>query len=153
MSVTPSRAETDALDRVVAMACERYTGEGPVFTAAIVKDERMIALEHNEVATACDPSRHAEIVAMARASEALGGSDLSGATLIASMQPCEMCLAAMRWAGIDRLIFAMTQEEAPAFFQFPKLGIDDYARASDGAFDWVGGVQMDAVRHIYESAG
>ncbi len=151
MSVTPSPEEAQTLERVIALACERFTGDGPVFTAGVVLEGRTIALEANEVASTCDSSRHAEIVAMARAAEALGRTDLSGATLIASMQPCEMCLAAMRWAGIDRLIFAMTQEEAPAFFQFPALGIADYARASGGAFDWAGGLRADAVRHIYTS--
>lgn len=148
--MTPTAAELRALDAVIEAALERFVpGEGPVFTAAVVKDGETIALAPNRVSETTDSSRHAEIVAMARAAEALGGTDLSGATLIASMQPCEMCLAAMRWAGIDRLVFAMTQERAPDFFQFPALGIADFHRASDGAFEWHGGTGADRVEKIY----
>ena len=60
-----------------------------------------------------------------------------------------MCLAAMRWTGIDRLLFSMTQERAPAFFQFPGLGIEAYHRASGGAFDWHGGTGADRLARVY----
>ena len=148
----PTDAELRALKAVIDRAVQRHADEGGgiLFTAAVVMDGETLALCDNESAQDCDASRHAEIVAMARAQQALGRTDLSGATLIASMQPCEMCLSAMRWAGIDRLVFAMTQERAPAFFQFPQLSIDDFARAADDGFDWSGGHGADRVAHIYE---
>ncbi|QFT61612.1 tRNA(Arg) A34 adenosine deaminase TadA [Roseivivax halotolerans] len=150
MSFELTPTEADALGRVIDEARRLYTpGGGPVFTAAIVRNDRIVMLARNEVGDERDPSRHAEIVAIARACRTLGTKDLSGASLIASMQPCEMCLAAMRWAGIDRLAFAMTQEAAPDFFQFPGLGIADYARASGDAFIWTGGLRQDDVAHIY----
>ena len=142
-------AERDTMRRVCDAAAMLYTGDGPVFVAAVMQGDEVLALEPNRVAETRDASRHAEIEAMAKAGAALGSKDLSGLTLLTSMQPCEMCLAAMRWAGIDRLIFAMTQEEAPAFFQFPALSLDDFAKASDGVFQWQGGVEIDRVRHIY----
>ena len=148
--MTPTAAELGALDAVIDAARDRFVpGEGPVFTAAVVLEGRVVTLDANEVDEARDPSRHAEVVAIARAAQALGRTDLTGATLVASMQPCEMCLAAMRWAGIDRLLFAMTQERAPAFFQFPSLGIADYHRASGCAFDWHGGTGADRLADIY----
>ncbi|MFD1342760.1 nucleoside deaminase [Litorisediminicola beolgyonensis] len=148
--IEPTAAETHALEAVIDLALARHqeTG-GVVFTAAVLQGDRILALEANEVSTTCDPSRHAEIVAIARAAEARGDTDLSGATLIASMQPCEMCLAAMRWAGIDRLLFAMTQDEAPAFFQFPAFSIADFAAASKEPFHWRGGLGQERVREIY----
>lgn len=132
-------------------ACRLHAGgKDIVFTAAVVKDGETIAEARNEVADTNDPSRHAEVVAIAKATSALGDRDLSGATLIASCQPCEMCLATMRWAGIDRVIFAAQQENiATAFFRFPKLTIADYHAACDGAFAYLGGLQEDRVAHIY----
>ncbi|MHA6324731.1 nucleoside deaminase [Roseivivax sp. CAU 1753] len=152
-TLTLTATEEAALDAVIAKARALFdaAGAGPVFTAAVVAGNRIVTLDRNEVDRDNDPSRHAEIVAMARAAAALGRRDLSGATLIASMQPCEMCLAAMRWAGIDRLLFAMTQAEAPAFFRFPGLTIDDFARAADTPFAWQGGLRIAEVRHIYAS--
>ena len=148
--MTPTPAERETLDAVIDAALERFTpGEGPVFTAAVLRGNEVLALSANEVSERCDASRHAEIVAIETASRALGSTKLDGCTLIASMQPCEMCLAAMRWAGIDRLVFAMTQELAPTFFQFPSLTIADYARACDHAFDWHGGLGAERLSQIY----
>ena len=147
----PTEAEratlTRVIDHVCALAEEKPT---PVFAAAVVMDGAVLAISGNQVSETCDPSRHAEVVAISEAGKASGRTDLSGATLVASMQPCEMCLAAMRWAGIDRLVFAETQERAPKFFQFPGLSIADFHRAAGGDFAWVGGIDADRVAHIYE---
>jgi len=149
--LTPTPAEEAAMTAVTDHACRLHAaGRDIVFTAAVVKDGKTIAEARNEVADTGDPSRHAEVVAIAKASAVLGGRDLSGATLIASCQPCEMCLATMRWAGIDRVIFAARQENiADIFFRFPKLTIADYHAACDAAFAYRGGVQEERVAHIY----
>ena len=72
-------------DRACALHAQ---GRDIVFTAAIVKDGKVIAEARNEVAETGDVSRHAEVVAIAQAAAATGSRDLSGATLIASCQPC-----------------------------------------------------------------
>ena len=147
---TERRAMKDVADHALRLHAE---GRDIVFTAAIVKDGQVIATARNEVGQTGDPSRHAEIVAIARAADALGDRSLAGCTLIASCQPCEMCLAAMRWAEIDRLVFGARQEtSAAAFFRFPALKIDDYHAACDGCFDYAGGVEEDRLDPIYRSA-
>ena len=132
-------------------ACDLHAqGKDIVFTAAVVKNGQTIAQARNEVGDTNDVSRHAEVVAIAQAADVLGTRDLSGCTLIASCQPCEMCLSTMRWARIDRVIFAAQQENTDAaFFRFPKLTIGDFHTACDGAFDWLGGLDEDRVAHIY----
>lgn len=144
-------AERAAMTRVTDHACRLHDqGKGIVFTAAIVMDGKIIAEARNEVADTDDPSRHAEIVAIAGATATLGTRDLSGATLLASCQPCEMCLAAMRWAMIDRVVFAARQEKiAEAFFRFPALTLADFHAACGGAFAYRGGVGEERVAHIY----
>ena len=134
-------------------ACDLHAqGKDIVFTAAVILDGKVISEARNEVADSGDVSRHAEVVAIAKAAEALGTRDLSGCTLLASCQPCEMCLSTMRWARIDRVIFAAQQENTDAaFFRFPKLTIADFHAACDGAFDWLGGLDEDRVAHIYAS--
>ncbi|WP_296427810.1 nucleoside deaminase [Yoonia sp.] len=141
------RAMRSVTDHARALA---EKGRDIVFTAAIIKDGAIIAEARNEVGETGDVSRHAEVVAIAKATARTGDRDLSGATLIASCQPCEMCLSTMRWAQIDRVIFAAQQENTdPAFFRFPKLNIRDFHAACDGAFDWHGGLDEDRVRAIY----
>ena len=149
--ITPTEIERATMRAVTDHACALHDeGRDIVFTAAVIREGQVIARARNEVGETGDVSRHAEIVAMAQASEIAGTRDLSGCTLLASCQPCEMCLSAMRWAGIDRVIFAAQQENSDAaFFRFPKLTIADFHAACDGAFDWLGGVDEDRVAHIY----
>lgn len=153
--MTMTKVEQDAMRAVTDHACALHAaGRAIVFTAAVVLDDQVIATARNEVGDSDDPSRHAEVVAIAQAAKAAGDRDLSGATLLASCQPCEMCLATMRWAGIGRVIFAAQQENiADTYFRFPKLKISDFHAACDRAFDFLGGVQEERVAHIYAAKG
>ncbi len=137
----PSDLERRVLSDIVTWALEIAETKGtPVFTAAILRDGAELLRAQNRVADTCDPTRHAEVEAIAQAGARLGSPDLSGCTLVASCQPCEMCLAAMRWAGIGRVVFAATQDNiGPAYFQFPLLGISDLCAASGDAFTYHGG--------------
>jgi tRNA(Arg) A34 adenosine deaminase TadA len=63
-----------------------------------------------------------------------------------------MCLAAMRWAGIDRVIFGARQEDIDAeMFRFPGLTLPQFHAACGGAFDYAGGVHADMVNHLYRN--
>ena len=150
-NIIPTETERTAM-RAVTDHARQLAEEGYdiIFTAAIVKDDKIIAQARNEAADTNDVSRHAEVVVISKATDALGTRDLTGATLITSCQPCEMCLATMRWARISRVIFAAQQENTkPEFFRFPGLKITDYHTACDGCFDWYGGLDEDRVAHIY----
>jgi tRNA(Arg) A34 adenosine deaminase TadA len=144
-------AEQAAMIKVADHALDLHAhGKDIVFTAAIVKDGKIIVQARNEVGDTNDVSRHAEVVALHEAAKSLGTRDLSGCTLLASCQPCEMCLSAMRWAQIDRVVFGAQQANCDdAFFQFPQLRISDFHRACGGAFDWLGGQQEGRIGHIY----
>ncbi|MFD1511325.1 nucleoside deaminase [Lacimonas salitolerans] len=150
----PSDLEASVLEQIVDWALEIAQTKGtPVFTAAILKDSAELCRAENRVAATCDPTRHAEVEAIAKAGAMLGTPDLSGCTLIASCQPCEMCLAAMRWARIDRVVFAATQEAVGGgFFQFPALGIADLHAASGAAFTWHGGHAQALALPLYKGA-
>ena len=151
MNATPTDLERRTMKEVADHACDLHAdGKDIVFTAAVIHDGKVIARARNEVSDTGDVSRHAEVVALARAAEALGDRDLSGATLLASCQPCEMCLAAMRWAEVDRVIFGARKENVgDAFFRFPGLDLADFLKATDAQITAIGGVEEDAVLHIY----
>ena len=93
-------------------------GGGP-FGAVIVKEGRIIARAGNTVALENDPTAHAEVNAIRKATEYLGDFDLSGCELYSSCEPCPMCLGAIYWARIDRLWFAAGREDAA------EAGFDD----------------------------
>jgi tRNA(Arg) A34 adenosine deaminase TadA len=94
-------------------------GHGGPFGALIVKDGRLIAEGWNEVTSANDPTAHAEVVAIRRACAALGTFALAGATMYASCEPCPMCLGAIYWARLDRVVFSGTKQQAA------HIGFDD----------------------------
>lgn len=68
--------------------------EGGPFGAVIVKDGKVIATGWNRVTSSNDPTAHAEVDAIRKASKVLGTFDLSGCVLYSSCEPCPMCYAA-----------------------------------------------------------
>jgi len=94
-------------------------GDGGPFGAVIVKDGEIIAKAHNEVVKENDPTAHAEIVAIRRASARLGTYVLGGCVLYTTGEPCPMCFSAIHWAHIDKVYYCNTKEDAEA------IGFDD----------------------------
>jgi len=87
-------------------------GKGGPFGAVIVKDGEVISAACNEVTSSNDPTAHAEILAIRRASEKLGTYDLSGCVIYATGEPCPMCLSAIIWANIKQIFHALNAEDA-----------------------------------------
>jgi tRNA(Arg) A34 adenosine deaminase TadA len=56
-----------------------------------------------------DPTRHAELVAVAAAFRALGPEGMAGSTLYTSAEPCAMCSGAVYWTGVDRVVYALSE--------------------------------------------
>ena len=79
-------------------------GEVPV-GAVIVCDGNVIARAHNEREALCDPTAHAEVLALRRAAKALGRRRLSGCQLYVTLEPCPMCAGAIAMSGIERVYF------------------------------------------------
>ena len=151
--ITPTEHETAALARAITRASgiarDDETGRVPI-VAAVMVDDHVVAWGDNEVHVDHDPTRHAEIVAIAAACAELERPSLEGATLVTTLQPCEMCLGAMRVAGIDRLIFAAGRPNVDdMYFKFHGLDLDDFARAADAPFAWAGHVMEEDVLRLY----
>jgi tRNA(adenine34) deaminase len=99
-----------ALD--LARAAEA-AGEVPV-GAVIVRDGIVVGEGSNRPIGACDPTAHAEIIALRAAGQALGTYRLTGTTLYVTLEPCAMCASAMVHARVARLVFAATDPRAGA---------------------------------------
>ena len=87
------------------------TGHGP-FGAVIVKNDRLVAEASNEVVISNDPTAHAEVLAIRRASSFLKTHDLSGCVLYTSCEPCPMCLGAIYWSGIEKVVYSSDRNDA-----------------------------------------
>ncbi len=86
-------------------------GCGP-FGAVIVKNGEIVSKANNRVVLSHDPTAHAEILAIRKACSKLGSHDLSGCVLYASCEPCPMCLGAIYWAGLRKIVYASDRYEA-----------------------------------------
>jgi guanine deaminase len=86
--------------------------EGGPFGAAIVKDGVIIAVGNNKVIATNDPTAHAEIVAIRRATEILGRFDLSDCEIYTTCEPCPMCYSAIHWAKIPVMYYGATRKDA-----------------------------------------
>lgn len=73
--------------------------------AVVVCRGRIIAKGHNMTERLCDPTAHAEMIALTSATSALGGKYLDECTLYVTVEPCLMCAAALAWAQLGRLVY------------------------------------------------
>ncbi|WP_131115848.1 nucleoside deaminase [Lichenihabitans psoromatis] len=113
-------SDHDFLLQAVALSKSNMEqGRGGPFGAVIVRDGVVIGEGWNAVTSSNDPTAHAEIIAIRRACEAVGSFSLDGATIFSSCEPCPMCLSAIYWARMERLVYANTRHEAAA------IGFDD----------------------------
>ncbi len=101
------------LARAIALSQETLKGgPGGPFGAVVARDGQLLGEGFNQVTLANDPTAHAEVVAIRDACRRAGDYALTGATIYASCEPCPMCLGAILWARIDRLVYANSRDEA-----------------------------------------
>jgi len=100
------------LTRAIEIASEGISEGGGPFGAVIVKDDKIIAEAYNRVVLSNDPTAHAEILAIRQASSVLKSHELKDCTLFTSCEPCPMCLGAIYWAGISKVIYACDRTDA-----------------------------------------
>lgn len=87
--------------------------KGGPFGAVITDlDGNVISVASNLVLESHDPTAHAEVMAIRKASEKLGTHDLSGCILYATGYPCPMCLSAIIWANIRKVYYGTNLREA-----------------------------------------
>ncbi|EGW36098.1 tRNA adenosine(34) deaminase TadA [Desulfosporosinus sp. OT] len=79
-------------------------GEVPI-GAIIVHDGQVIAAAHNEKELRNDPTAHAEVLVIQRATEALGSWRLSDAVLYVTLEPCPMCAGAILQSRLKQLVY------------------------------------------------
>lgn len=102
------------MDKALELAQDAArAGEVPV-GCVIVKDDHVVASSRNEVEARSDVRAHAEMLAIERASEAIGNKYLAGCTLYVTLEPCPMCAGALVWTKIDRVVFGAMDSKAGA---------------------------------------
>lgn len=93
------------MNLALEMAKKGYeNGEVPI-GAVVVKDGQVLSAEHNRTEELKDPTAHAELLAIRKATEKIGDFRLKGAELYVTLEPCPMCAGAAINARISEIIF------------------------------------------------
>ncbi len=103
-------------------------GAGP-FGAVITKDGIILSEAVNRVVINSDPTAHAEIIAIREAALKLKSHDLKDCIIYCSCEPCPMCLGAIYWAGIKKVVFACDRNDAAKAGFNDRVIFDDIMRA------------------------
>jgi len=109
-------AQDDAIPMREALAEARAAaeaGEVPIGAVAVISGE-VVARAQNRVLRDCDPTAHAEMVALRAAAKAVGNYRLTGCELYVTLEPCAMCAGAMIHARLGRLVYAAADPKAGA---------------------------------------
>ena len=112
-------ADARWIAHAIELATQNVSNGGGPFGALIVENGELVAEGQNCVTATLDPSAHAEIMAIRAACQAVGSFSLAGATLYASCEPCPLCMCAVLWARVDRVVYAADRDDAA------RAGFDD----------------------------
>ena len=98
--------------RAAREAAER--GEVPVGACVVGPDGTLLAAAGNRTRADCDPTAHAEVLALRAAARRCGNYRLTGAVMYATVEPCAMCAGALVQARVARLVYGARDEKAGA---------------------------------------
>ena len=89
-------------------------GEVPVGACVVSAEGEPLAAAGNRTRTDCDPTAHAEVVALREAARRAGNYRLTGAVVYSTIEPCAMCAGALVQARVARLVYGARDEKAGA---------------------------------------
>lgn len=88
----------------------RQLEEVPIGAVIVDENGEILATAGNRTRTDCDPTAHAEIVALREAAKVIGNYRLTAATLYSTIEPCAMCAGALVHARVKRLVYGAPDE-------------------------------------------
>ena len=136
--------------RFMRMALDEARQADFPFGAVIVRDGAVIARGRNLGRTTDDPTAHGEMVAIRRCLAHHGSAALRGSTLYTSGEPCAMCMGAILWCHVGRLVFAASVAQlATKINQIMLSSADVAAKAPFAPISITGGVLADEAMALF----
>jgi tRNA(Arg) A34 adenosine deaminase TadA len=137
---------------LVAFTARSLKTERPVpFGSSIVhtKTGELLLRVLNAVALEFDPSSHAEVRAIRRATKRLKTLSLAGYTLYTTCEPCPMCMSTALWAGLDRVVYGATIGDASRHCRQIHIAATEVSERSDMPCKIAGPVLREECRAIF----
>ncbi len=103
-------------------------GGGPFGAVIVDAQGQVVATGVNSVTRTNDPTAHAEVSAIRQACARLQSFRLTGCVVYSSCEPCPMCLSALYWAGVRKIYYGNSQEDAEAIDFSDKFIYEELAR-------------------------
>jgi tRNA(Arg) A34 adenosine deaminase TadA len=133
---TPQQKETDRrfMEGLIHFTAQSLETATPVpFGALIVHTAtgKVLMRGRNAVGPESDPSSHAELRTVRKATKKLKTISLSGYTMYSTCEPCPMCMANALWAGLDRVVYGATIADANRHCRQIQIPAKEVARRSD----------------------
>lgn len=135
-----------AIEEASASRHEGNKGYGAVVTLG----NKVIGKAHDTAVTERDPSLHAEVNAIRQAVRTLGDTNLSGAILFATCEPCPMCSSVAVWANLTTIVYGISiQETAELGKSRILVSAKEVVERSPVMLEVLGGVLGDECRSLY----
>lgn len=109
-SLSPFTLEDNLwMRRAISEAQKAFEEDEVPIGAVLVAQSKLIAACHNQVERLSDATAHAEMLALSSGMTALGAKYLPQATLYITIEPCVMCMGAIRWSQIGRVVYGASE--------------------------------------------
>jgi tRNA(Arg) A34 adenosine deaminase TadA/catechol 2,3-dioxygenase-like lactoylglutathione lyase family enzyme len=145
------RVDVEGLMREAIAEARLAKAEGNKgYGCLVLMGDRVLARAHDTAATRGDPSLHAEHSAILQAVTAWGSSDLTGALLVSTCEPCPMCAGLAVWTGVTTIMFGSSITDTAAMGRTRILvGAAEIAQRSPRLVDVVDGVLREECDALY----
>lgn len=146
MEINDKDYNSEFMDLAAKLSYDNIDRGGGPFGAVIVRDGEIVATGVNTVTLSNDPTAHAEVSAIRHACAKLGTFKLPGCIVYSSCEPCPMCLSALYWAGVKKIFYGNTKEDAAKIDFSDKFIYEEIERRP--ADRHVPGIHVDGSRTI-----
>lgn len=136
----------EAIEEAQASRAEGNKGYG----AVLLMGDQVVAREHDSTSTDGDPSRHGELKAISQAAATLGTTDLCGALLLSTCEPCPMCASLAVWANVTTMIYGSSILDTAAMGRTRiMVGAAEIAERSPCTVEVIGGLLKEECDRLY----
>jgi len=114
------------------------------FGSIMVQNNVIVAAAYNTSKSERNPLAHAEMNLIRATIAELGTANLETCTLYTTAEPCPMCMGAILWSNITRLVFGASTKELKEYVPVIDMSCREIAARSSHRIEVIGGVLADA---------